>query len=61
MFLPNDIARCINNKCPLKTNCKRYLSPTTGNIYTISNFKPKSGICENQIKINPTPQTKKID
>ena len=59
MFLPNDITRCINNKCPLKTNCKRYLIPTTGNICTISKFEYKNRICENQIKINPPPQTKK--
>lgn len=47
--LPADVSRCFNDKCPLKSNCLRYLDRWRG--YVISDFKPENGKCENQIKL----------
>ncbi|WP_173015274.1 hypothetical protein [Capnocytophaga felis] len=43
-----DVSRCFNDKCPLKSDCLRYLDRWHGDV--ISDFKPEKDKCENQIK-----------
>lgn len=40
MKLPNDISRCINEKCSLKNNCLRFLDRSNGRSY--SHFNEES-------------------
>lgn len=48
-ILPYDYSRCINDECPLKTNCLRYTDrPKVILSYTL--FKNEGNKCEYQIK-----------
>ena len=38
MKLPNDIARCKNEKCKLKTKCARYIEKGTNQLMWYSEF-----------------------
>ncbi len=49
--LPQDISRCVNESCPLKRNCLRYLSPSGSKYQVISDFKTENGKCKHQIKL----------
>lgn len=50
MKLPNDYSRCMNETCLLRSDCLRFLDKGDG-IVPVSNFKPKNGKCEYQIKV----------
>ena len=54
-YIPNDYSRCWNKSCPLRNDCLRFLDKGNGTV-TISDFKPKNGECEYQIK--PTHKIK---
>lgn len=49
MTLPNDIARCNNEECQLRTTCLRYLDKEQGCWFT--DFRPDaSGGCDSFIQ-----------
>lgn len=59
MLLPRDYTRCVNSKCPIKENCKRWLQhkldiKSKEEYYvSVSKFKyNKDGTCDDQIKMN---------
>jgi hypothetical protein len=50
-FLSNDVCRCRNQGCELRTNCLRFLAPVgAGERCPIAIFEPVDGQCEHLIK-----------
>ena len=48
-LLPLDYSRCLNDTCPLKYNCLRWIDKEDA--YVFSMFKPESDTaCSSQIK-----------
>ena len=55
--LPYDYSRCLNDECPLKTNCLRYTDkPDVILSYTL--FKNEGNKCEHQIENNESRRIK---
>lgn len=55
-YLPNDVSRCSNNTCSLRTDCKRYLQfENDKNDYIVApttHFIPQDNKCEHQLKVS---------
>jgi hypothetical protein len=55
-YLPNDVSRCSNNTCSLRTDCKRYLQfENDKNNFTvapITYFLSQDDKCGYQLKVN---------
>ena len=55
-FLPNDIARCNRDDCPLHLECVRWLDVLPMDAYWYSQFEPEG--CENFIEKKQEPKKK---
>ena len=56
-FLPNDIARCSRDDCPLHLECARWLDKLLSELYWYNQFEPKG--CENFIEKKVESKKKK--
>lgn len=56
-FLPNDIARCNRDDCPLHLECARWLDRLPMDDYWYNHFEPKG--CENFIEKKQEQKNKK--